>query len=98
VNDVERLWNLHRHAIVDACHFGVTIAADHPNLGRWKIIETPQRLDVVHRIIGFQKRLALSAGRSQDHYRAHRHATLDADRWLLFWHPFRTAASRGCLS
>jgi hypothetical protein len=30
------------------------------NLGRWKIIETPQRLDIVHRIIGFQKRLALS--------------------------------------
>jgi hypothetical protein len=31
MNDVERLWNLHRHAIVDACHFGVTIAADHPH-------------------------------------------------------------------
>jgi hypothetical protein len=30
------------------------------NLGRWKIIETPQRLDTVHRIIGFQKRLAAS--------------------------------------
>ena len=30
------------------------------NLSRWKIIETPQRLDVVHRIIGFQKRLAMS--------------------------------------
>ena len=30
------------------------------NLSRWKIIETPQRLDIVHRIIGFQKRLALS--------------------------------------
>ena len=28
------------------------------NLARWKIIETPQRLDTVHRIIGFQKRLA----------------------------------------
>ena len=27
------------------------------NLARWKIIETPQRLDTVHRIIGFQKRL-----------------------------------------
>ncbi|MDB5637035.1 MAG: hypothetical protein JWP51_1943 [Bradyrhizobium sp.] len=27
------------------------------NLSRWKIIETPQRLDTVHRIIGFQKRL-----------------------------------------
>jgi hypothetical protein len=62
MNDVERLWNLHRHAIVDACHFGVAIAADHPNLGRWKIIETPQRLHTVHRIIGFQKRLAVSAG------------------------------------
>jgi len=30
------------------------------NLGRWKIIETPQRLQTVQRIIGFQKRLALS--------------------------------------
>jgi hypothetical protein len=28
------------------------------NLSRWKIVETPQRLDTVHRIIGFQKRLA----------------------------------------
>ena len=30
------------------------------NLVRWKIIESPQRLDTVHRIIGFQKRLASS--------------------------------------
>src|SRR6267378_307279 len=30
------------------------------NLSRWKIIETPQRLLTVHRIIGFQKRLVLS--------------------------------------
>jgi hypothetical protein len=30
------------------------------NLARWKVIETPQRLETVHRIIGFQKRLALS--------------------------------------
>jgi hypothetical protein len=30
------------------------------NLGRWKILETPQRLDTVHRIIGFQKRLIAS--------------------------------------
>jgi hypothetical protein len=30
------------------------------NLGRWKVIETPQRLDTVHRIIGFQKHLASS--------------------------------------
>ena len=30
------------------------------NLGRWKVIETPQRLDTVQRIIGFQKRLAAS--------------------------------------
>src|SRR5437899_814127 len=30
------------------------------NLSRWKIIETPHRLDIVHRIIGFQRRLALS--------------------------------------
>ena len=30
------------------------------NLSRWKIIETPQRLATVHRIIGFQKRLVLS--------------------------------------
>jgi hypothetical protein len=30
------------------------------NLARWKIIETPHRLDIVHRIIGFQRRLAAS--------------------------------------
>src|SRR6476469_7233359 len=30
------------------------------NLSRWKILETPQRLDTVRRIIGFQKRLAAS--------------------------------------
>ncbi len=30
------------------------------NLARWKIIETPSRLATVHRIIGFQKRLAAS--------------------------------------
>ena len=30
------------------------------NLKRWKIIETPQRLDTVRRIIGFQRRLAAS--------------------------------------
>jgi hypothetical protein len=30
------------------------------NLARWKVIETPQRLETVHRIIGFQKRLVLS--------------------------------------
>jgi hypothetical protein len=30
------------------------------NLSRWKVIETPQRLDTVQRIIGFQKRLAAS--------------------------------------
>jgi hypothetical protein len=30
------------------------------NLKRWKIIETPQRLDTVRRIIGFQKRLVSS--------------------------------------
>jgi hypothetical protein len=30
------------------------------NLVRWKIIETPQRLDTVQRIIGFQKKLAAS--------------------------------------
>jgi hypothetical protein len=29
-------------------------------LGRWKILETPQRLDTVRRIIGFQKRLVAS--------------------------------------
>ena len=28
------------------------------NLARWKVLETPQRLATVHRIIGFQKRLA----------------------------------------
>jgi hypothetical protein len=30
------------------------------NLARWKVLETPQRLETVHRIIGFQKRLVLS--------------------------------------
>jgi hypothetical protein len=30
------------------------------NLVRWKVLETPRRLDTVHRIIGFQKRLAAS--------------------------------------
>ena len=30
------------------------------NLARWKVIETPQRLETVRRIIGFQKRLVLS--------------------------------------
>ncbi len=30
------------------------------NLSRWKIVETPQRLDTVHRIIGFQRRLVAS--------------------------------------
>jgi hypothetical protein len=30
------------------------------NLARWKVIETPQRLKTVHRIIGFQKRLVQS--------------------------------------
>jgi hypothetical protein len=30
------------------------------NLSRWKIIETPARLAIVHRIIGFQRRLVLS--------------------------------------
>jgi len=30
------------------------------NLNRWKILETPPRLETVHRILGFQKRLALS--------------------------------------
>jgi hypothetical protein len=30
------------------------------NLARWKVIETPQRLRTVHRIIGFQRRLVQS--------------------------------------
>ncbi|HEY5131216.1 MAG TPA: hypothetical protein VIJ35_28655 [Bradyrhizobium sp.] len=30
------------------------------NLGRWQVVETPQRLETVHRIIGFQKRLVAS--------------------------------------
>ena len=30
------------------------------NLTRWKVLETPQRLQTVHRIIGFQKRLVMS--------------------------------------
>ncbi len=38
------------------------------NLSRWKVIETPQRLATVQRIIGFQKRLVLSG--------AFRHAAL----------------------
>jgi hypothetical protein len=30
------------------------------NFARWKILETPKRLETIHRIIGFQKRLAAS--------------------------------------
>ncbi len=30
------------------------------NLGRWKVLETPSRLETVHRIIAFQRRLAES--------------------------------------
>jgi hypothetical protein len=30
------------------------------NLTRWKVLETPQRLETVHRILGFQRRLAES--------------------------------------
>src|SRR5206468_7971710 len=30
------------------------------NLTRWKILETPQRLEMVHRILGFQRRLVES--------------------------------------
>jgi hypothetical protein len=30
------------------------------NLKRWNILETPQRLEMVHRILGFQRRLAAS--------------------------------------
>jgi hypothetical protein len=30
------------------------------NLGRWKVMENPRRLETIHRIIGFQKRLVLS--------------------------------------
>jgi len=30
------------------------------NLGRWKVLETPQRLETMRRIIGFQKRLVAS--------------------------------------
>jgi hypothetical protein len=30
------------------------------NLARWKVLETPARLATIHRIIGFQKRLAVS--------------------------------------
>jgi hypothetical protein len=30
------------------------------NLSRWKVLETPHRLETVHRIIGFQKRLVVS--------------------------------------
>jgi hypothetical protein len=35
------------------------------NLSRWKIIETPKRLEAVHRILGFQKRLVLSGAFTQ---------------------------------
>jgi hypothetical protein len=35
------------------------------NWSRWKIIETPKRLEAVHRIIGFQKRLVLSGAFTQ---------------------------------
>jgi hypothetical protein len=42
------------------------------NLARWKVIETPRRLDTVQRIIGFQKRLvqsgAFSIPRSHIYY------------------------------
>jgi len=30
------------------------------NLSRWKVLETPHRLETVHRIIGFQKRLVVN--------------------------------------
>jgi hypothetical protein len=30
------------------------------NLSRWKVLDTPHRLETVHRIIGFQKRLVVS--------------------------------------
>ena len=39
------------------------------NFGRWKVLETPQRLDTVHRILGFQKRLVLSGAFT--HSRSH---------------------------
>jgi hypothetical protein len=39
------------------------------NLKRWKVIETPQRLNTVHKIIGFQRRLVLSGAFSDP--RAH---------------------------
>src|SRR4029079_16420420 len=32
------------------------------NLARWKILETPLRLETVQRILGFQRRLAESGG------------------------------------
>jgi hypothetical protein len=35
------------------------------NLARWKILETPQRLETVHRIIGFQRKLAESGAFAQ---------------------------------
>ena len=39
------------------------------NLARWKVIETPQRLETVHKIIGFQRRLVQSGAFSDP--RAH---------------------------
>jgi hypothetical protein len=35
------------------------------NLARWNILETPQRLETVHRIIGFQRKLAASGAFAQ---------------------------------
>ncbi len=35
------------------------------NLSRWKIVETPKRLETVQRIIGFQRRLVLSGAFAQ---------------------------------
>jgi hypothetical protein len=35
------------------------------HLARWKILETPQRLETVHRIIGFQRKLAESGAFAQ---------------------------------
>jgi hypothetical protein len=36
------------------------LEASFRNLARWKVLETPRRLDTLRRIIGFQKRLAAS--------------------------------------
>ena len=53
------------------------------NLARWKILETPQRLETVHRIIGFQRRLV---GKRRVHQSALAHL-LSAGTLLRLFRP-----------